>query len=82
MVQINVCLIFGTFTFVWMMPRSFGTLIGAIVFVSGCSSDAISLLFGRAGANEPSQPRRDYVFKNCPVCVESTEKDLITSYLS
>ena len=62
-----------------MMPGSSATLTGAIVFVPGCSSDAISLLFGRAGANGPSQPRTDYVFKNCPVYVESTQKDLITS---
>ena len=32
-----------------VMPGSSGTLTGAIVFVPGCSSDAIPLPFGRAG---------------------------------
>ena len=70
MAHVNLCEV---------MPGSSGTLTGAIVVVPGCSSDAISLLLGRAGANGPRQPRTDYVFKNCPVYVESTQKDLITS---
>ena len=70
MAHVNLCEV---------MPGSSGTLTGEIVVVPGCSSDAISLLLGRAGANGPRQPRTNYVFKNCPVCVESIQKDLITS---
>ena len=46
-----------------------------VLEVPKCSSDAISILFGRAGANDLSQPRTERVFKNCPVRVASTQKD-------
>jgi len=36
-----------------------------------CSSGAIWLLCGRAGANDPGQATTDHVFKNCPTHVSS-----------
>ena len=52
------------------------TLTIAIVLVIKRCSDAIWLLFGRAGANDPSQARTDHVCKNCPTHVSSPKNHL------
>ena len=57
-----------------VVPRPSATLTGAKICVPKCSAYATWILFGRAGANDLSQPRTDHVFKNCPVHVESLEK--------
>ena len=65
-----------------VVPRPSGTLTGAIVFVPECSSGHDFVTFGSAGESELNKNLEPRTLKNCPVHVETIQKDLLSSSLS